>query len=183
MACFFFFSNGPKAWSECADESCPSVPNGVCSRTAIVKYQNILVDSSNSKKGEGLRFIIEKDSIAKNYLDAYQEKTQMRWLNALIGTTGTLMFFSGLTKTGSFKDSGITSKRSLMIGGAAVIMINYLIIKTLNYSSEALLLRSIEEYNKRNMPQIYFAPQSSLGPNASGMRENIEIGASFTKTF
>ena len=43
-----------------------------CSRKAIVNYQEILVDGGSNKKGEGLRFYLEKDKYSKELLDKYQ---------------------------------------------------------------------------------------------------------------
>jgi len=44
-----------------------------CSRIAIINYQEVLVDSNASDKGEGLRYHLEKDPVAKEYLNTYQK--------------------------------------------------------------------------------------------------------------
>ncbi|HLW56607.1 MAG TPA: hypothetical protein VKY27_04425, partial [Bacteriovoracaceae bacterium] len=47
-----------------------------CSRVAIINYQEVLVDVSSSNRGEGLRFYLEKDEVAKGLLDEYQENNR-----------------------------------------------------------------------------------------------------------
>tara|TARA_R110000868_G_scaffold55424_11_gene172403 strand:- start:5966 stop:6463 length:498 start_codon:yes stop_codon:yes gene_type:complete len=125
----------------------------VCSRVALVNFQEILVDTSSTQKGEGLRFYLEKDNIAKSYLDEYQEGTKIRWQNAAIGTVGTGMIIGGL-----FASDGSDAKKSLLIGGAAMILVNFFVARTLEYNNEQNLSRAIEEYNKRNLPKILFYP-------------------------
>ena len=39
-----------------------------CSRTATINYQEVLVDSASSLKGEGLRPYLAKDAEALSYL-------------------------------------------------------------------------------------------------------------------
>lgn len=129
-----------------------------CSRVATINYQKVLIDTSSTKKGEGLRYYLNKDPVAKEYLDEYQRIGRPRWYHAAIGTVGTGLIITGLARSGSFGDSGFGSKRSLIIGGALLITINFLIIKTIEYNNERLLMRSIEEYNKRNLPRIFFTP-------------------------
>ncbi|MBH47963.1 MAG: hypothetical protein CME71_07300 [Halobacteriovorax sp.] len=125
----------------------------VCSRVALVNYQEILVDTSSTQKGEGLRFYLEKDNVAKSYLDDYQEGTKIKWQNAAIGTVGTGMIIGGL-----FASDGSDAKKSLLIGGAAMILVNFFVARTLEYNNEQNLSRAIEEYNKRNLPKILFYP-------------------------
>ena len=122
-----------------------------CSRTAVINYQEVLIDNNSSQKGEGLRYYLEKDEIAKKYLDTYQEGLQRKTLNAVIGTIGTLILFSGLLVSDSS-----SRKRSLLIGGGSIVAINFLVAKTIEHNNENNLRESIEEYNKRNLPRIYF---------------------------
>jgi hypothetical protein len=124
-----------------------------CSRTAVINFQEVLVDTNSTQKGEGLRYYLEKDSVAKEYLNRYQKGTETRMINAIIGTTGSLMALSPL-----FLDMSPNSRRSLLIGGGAVIAINFLVAKTLEYQNEENLHKAIKEYNKRNGPKILFSP-------------------------
>lgn len=126
----------------------------VCSRVALVNYQEILVDTSSTQKGEGLRFYLEKDQVAKDYLDRYQDGTRIRWQNAALGTLGTGMLIGGL-----FADDGSSTKKGLLIGGAAMIVVNFFVARTLEFNNEQNLNKSIEEYNKRNLPKIFFYPE------------------------
>lgn len=137
-----------------------------CSRVAIINYQEVLVDTNSTEKGEGLRYHIEKDRTAKNYLEAYQEGTKIRWQNAALGTLGTSMMLGGILTNGNS-----ARKQTLLIGGATIMMINFLVAKTLESSNEQNLIKAIEEYNKRNLPKIYFNPEQkadgTLGPGVS----------------
>ncbi|MBF0209030.1 MAG: hypothetical protein HQK53_19390 [Oligoflexia bacterium] len=160
----------------------------ICGRTAIINYQEVLVDTTgNNKKGAGLRYFLEKDIEAKKFLDEYQEKNGPRWYNAVVGTVGTVLFFYGMGNSGSTRTSGLDSKKSYMIGGISLLILNYFLIKTLEYNSEGLLLRSIEEYNKRNLPKIYFSPYKEIrnGGNGGfgGSGSDFGFGAGIIKEF
>ncbi len=123
----------------------------VCSRMAIINYQEVLVDTNSSQKGEGLRYFLSKDKKATEFLDRYQKGTAIRWQTTLLGSIGTLLFLSGLF---SSKESG---KKGTYIGvGAGLIGLNIVISKTLERNNEINLIRAIEEYNKRHIPRIYF---------------------------
>jgi hypothetical protein len=139
-----------------------------CSRIATVNYQEVLVDANSSQKGEGLRFYLEKDKIAESYLDAYQEGSHVQWHNAVMGTTGTGLIIAGL-----FTSSTSNNKESLLIGGAAMILVNFLISKTQETANEKNLRRAIDEYNQRNLPRINFGEASSSyndrPPSATGV--------------
>ncbi len=130
----------------------------ICSRLAMVNYQEILVDTSSTQKGEGLRFYLEKDEVAKSYLDQYQDGTRIRWQNAALGTVGTGMIIGGL-----FVGDGSDAKQALLIGGAAMIIVNFFIARTLEINNEQNLNKAIEEYNKRNLPKIFFYPEGIPG--------------------
>jgi hypothetical protein len=136
-----------------------------CSRLAVINYQEVLVDTNSTEKGEGLRFHLEKDPLAKSYLDTYQEGTQIRWQNAAMGTLATSMMLGGIFTNDSSK------KRTMLIGGATIMIINFLVAKTLDSANESNLIKAIEEYNKRNLPKIYFNPErdssKSTGPGVS----------------
>lgn len=125
----------------------------VCSRTATINYQDVLVDINSTQKGAGLKYYLEKDPIAKSYLERYQEGTRQLWPSATIGTTGSLMILSGLL----VQDLS-TSRDALLIGGSALLIINFLVAKTLEVGNEKYLIKSIDEYNKRNLPRIDFLP-------------------------
>lgn len=139
-----------------------------CSRVAIINYQEVLVDTNSTQKGEGLRYHIEKDPIAKSHLDKYQEGTQIQWENAIIGTVGTGMIIGSL-----FTNSNSNNKSTLMISGATMIAINFLVARTMESANEKNLVTSIEEYNKRNLPKIYFSSEKKSAdgrtPDSSGV--------------
>lgn len=130
-----------------------------CSRVAIINNQEVLVDSNSTDKGEGLRFHLEKDQKAKEYLDLYQKNNSIFWPNAVIGTAGTGLFLYGIFNTKK-ADSNV-----FIISGAAAILVNFLIAKTLEMTNEVNLNKAVEEYNKRNLPKIYFSPEENRSQN------------------
>lgn len=146
-----------------------SLATQVCSRVALVNYQEILVDTSSTQKGEGLRYYLEKDQVAKDYLDRYQDGTKIRWQNAALGTLGTGMLIGGL-----FADDGSNAKKGLLIGGAAMIVVNFFVARTLEFNNEQNLNKAIEEYNKRNLPKIYFYPDGL--PAEGGKSPELTMG-------
>jgi hypothetical protein len=141
-----------------------------CSRVAIINYQEVLVDTNSTQKGEGLRFHLEKDATALSYLDKYQEGTQIKWHNAILGTTGTTLILTALVSNASDNN-----RQSLIIGGASLILINFLVARTLEITNEANLLKAVEEYNKRNLPRIYFGPGNNAARNPSGRSPHVMV--------
>ena len=148
-----------------------------CGRHVIIENQKVLIDTNTITKGEGLRDYLTKDPIAEKLFIEYQNKTRPKWKHAIIGSVGTGLFITGLTKSGSFTDSGLTSKRSLMISGLSILIINFLMVKTFQFTDETLLLRSIEEYNKRNRPRIF------LGPYEHFPSKQVGVGGGIIKEF
>ncbi len=129
----------------------PAQAADTCSRTALINGQDVLVDTNYSERGEGLRFHLGKDPVAEKYLNAYQEGTKLKWQNTALGTLGTILLLSGILTS-----SDNNKRRSFLIGGASLMTVNFLLYKTLENSNENNLKRSIQEYNKRNSPKIFF---------------------------
>lgn len=129
-----------------------------CSRVATVNYQEVLVDVSNKNRGEGLRYYLEKDAVSKELLNEYQDNNRPTWKSAALSTLGTAMILGGILSTGGGDSEAFTNRNFLIFGGITMIGISYLIHKTNQYNNEYLLLKSIEEYNKRNAPKIFFSP-------------------------
>lgn len=142
-----------------------------CSRVATINYQEVLVDVSSSNRGEGLRYYLQKDPNARVLLDQYQENNRPTWKSAAASTFGSAMILGGLLRTNEGQDETLTSKNFLIFGGATLIGVSYLISKTIQYNNEYLLLKSVEEYNKRNSPRIFFSPTgdgSGIGVGVGG---------------
>lgn len=141
-----------------------------CSRTALVNYQEVLVDTSSSNRGEGLRYYLQKDPVAKKLLEQYQENNRPRWQGATLSTLGTAMVLASLMRTNAGDDESLTGQTTLLLGGLTMVGVSYLISRTNQYNNEWLLQRSVEEYNKRNSPRIFFsADPSSSGSQGFGM--------------
>lgn len=134
----------------------PAQLHAACSRIATINYQKILVDAGTDKKGEGLRFYLEKDPQSKILLDKYQKENQPTFLKASTSTIGSILLLTGLLQPN--ESSGIQNKNTLMYGGAFLIALSYLTSKTLQYSNEKYLEQAVDQYNKRNSPRIYFSP-------------------------
>lgn len=146
-----------------------------CSRIAIINYQEVLVDANASEKGEGLRYHLEKDPVAKQYLDTYQKNSAIRWPNALLGTAGTGLLLFG------FFTANSQDRQVYLIAGGATILVNFLIARTLEVTNEANLNRAIQEYNKRNLPKIFFNPDDNRESDAgfSGFKIGLNKDWSF----
>jgi len=153
----------------------PSYAAETCSRVATINYQEILVDLSSKNSGEGLRYYLEKDQIAEELLNEYQENNRPTWKSAALSTLGTAMVLGGLLRTSDGEGDTITSRNFLLFGGATMIAVSYLIYKTNQYNNEYLLLKSVDEYNKRNTPKIFFAPTNPK----NGIGAGIGIGQEF----
>jgi hypothetical protein len=134
----------------------PTYAAETCSRVAIINFQEILIDTNSTQKGEGLRYHLEKDTTAIKYLDLYQEGNKIDLKNAILGTTGSSLILAGLMGSGSTE-----SKKTLYIGGISLILINFLVASTLELTNEVNLLKAVEEYNKRNLPRIYFKSEQN----------------------
>lgn len=133
--------------------------NESCSRVAIVNYQEVLVDASSSNRGEGLRYYLQRDPVAKKLLETYQENNRPRWQSAALSTFGTALTLAGIVRSGEGRNETLTGKNTLIFGGLTMIAVSYLISRTNQYNNEWLLQRSIEEHNKRNTPRIFFSAE------------------------
>ena len=65
----------------------------------------------------------------------------------------------------------------MLVGGAALIIVNFFIARTLEFNNEDNLNKAIEEYNKRNLPKIFFYPDGL--PSESG--QNPGLGMAIIK--
>ena len=142
-----------------------SFANEICSRVATISYQKVLVDAGSNKKGEGLRFYLDKDPISKELLDKYQKKNKPTILSAATSTAGSLFILAGLFKTND--SAGVQNNNTLIFGGATLIAMSYLTSKTIQFSNEKILKQAVDQYNKRNTPYIYFSPYKDQNGNSS----------------
>lgn len=148
--------------------------NETCSRVATINYQKVLVDSSSTKKGEGLRFYLEKDPVAKQHLEVYQKGTGIKWQNAALGTAGT-----GLILSTAFLDDKNSNRELFLISGLTLLTVNFLLAATMDYNNEQNLHKAIEEYNKRNLPKINFSPSKSPRDNKRTYDLSVQKGWGF----
>ncbi len=134
----------------------PCLANTTCSRTAVINYQEVLVDAGSGKLGEGLRFYLDKDPESLSLLNEYQKRSKPTLWNTGTSTVGSLMVLAGVLQSGN--KNGLGDKKVLIGGGALLITLSYLISKTMKKSNEKYLNLAIDQYNKRNSPRIYFSP-------------------------
>ncbi len=146
-----------------------------CSRVATINYQEVLVDVSSNNRGEGLRYYLEKDQVAKSLLDEYQDNNKPSWKTAALSTLGTGMIIGGILRTGTGEGESFTNRNVLLVGGLSMIVMSYLISRTNQYKNEYLLQKSVDEYNKRNTPKIYLTPLDTQ----RGMGVGIGLGQEF----
>lgn len=151
--------------------------DNACNRYAIINHQKILVDSSSTIKGDGLKYYLEKDPVAAQYFESYQKNNQPRISSALISSAGTGLVLAGYLMS---EDSlRLLNKNTLIGAGITMILVNYFVNKTNSYRNEENLQKSVEEYNKRNSPQIYFNP---IVPT-SGQNDGMGVNMGVTKEF
>lgn len=144
-----------------------------CSRTAIINYQEVLIDSANSLKGEGLRPYLAKDKVALNYLDKYQKNARPSFKSSFLGTTGVTLSLLSFTTNSEHKAPW--NSKVLLTTGITLIFVNYLFNNTLQKANEENLDKAIEEYNLKHRPKIEFTPEAS--------NDNIPSGFSWTIGF
>lgn len=140
----------------------------ICSRMAIINFQEVLIDTSSTEKGEGLRHYLEKDPQAKRYFNIYQKGTKTKWHSAVWGTAGTTFLLAGLIS------SDRENRKTLLISGAILTTINFFVTRTLEHANESYLIKAIKEYNKRNFPKIYL--NAERGDSTAKTFANISIG-------
>lgn len=140
-----------------------------CSRVATINYQEVLVDVSSNNRGEGLRYYLEKDQTAKGLLDKYQKNQNPTWKSATSSTVGTAMILAGILRPNSGDNEVVTSKNFLILGGLGLIAVSYAVTRSGQSENEAILERSVEEYNKRNTPKIFFSPADPKNGLGMGM--------------
>ncbi len=150
-----------------------------CSRVAIINYQEVLVDSGPTGRGEGLRYFLEKETLSSRLLNQYQEQNRPRWEYSILSTIGFASLLYGLFGPRIDSDRGIWSQNGLIISGGTLVALSYLVTRTHIYRNERLLERAIEEYNKNNTPRIYFSPYRELQGHNKGAGLSISINKNF----
>lgn len=141
----------------------------ICSRVATINYQSVIVDTSSNKKGEGLRFYLQKDSEALALLDEYQQKSKPSALSTTISTAGSVFILAGLASSKRNSTSSYLNRNNLIYGGLFLVGISYLTTKNIQSNNEVILKKAIDQYNKRNTPKIFFNPIDTDGNLGVGM--------------
>ena len=131
------------------------------------------MDISASSKGEGLRPFLAKDPVAESYLNHYQERSLSHHRNAIIGTLGVGLLIGSYIALRN-KKVPPPEGRALALGGVSLLVLNVLVAQSIEFGNEKLLRKSIDEYNKRNRPKIYFLPERQRRSFSEGSRVGVE---------
>lgn len=150
-----------------------------CSRIAIVNYQEVLVDSGPTGRGEGLRYYLEKNPKSKVLLDEYQKRNRPKWQYSILSTVGFASLAYGVFNPDLDGTSGLWSRKGLITIGALFVSLSYLISRTRTYSNERLLQQAVNEYNKNSSPRIYFSPYGDINKQDGGVGLGVSIQTQF----
>lgn len=131
----------------------------LCSRVALIDFQEVLVDTDNNQRGEGLRRFLERDPTALAHLERYQEGARLTWRDTVAGSVGTGLILGGLLAEDGDR------RRGLLAGGGVFMLVNFLVARTVEHANEGNLERAIEEYNKRNAPAIRLRRDGTGSPS------------------
>lgn len=148
-----------------------------CSRTAIINYQEVLIDSANSLKGEGLRPYLAKDAVALNHLETYQKNARPSFKSSFLGTTGVALSLLSFTTNSEHKAPW--NSKVLLTTGLTLILVNYIFNNTLQKTNEENLYKAIDEYNLKHSPKIEFTPELSDGTMGSSFKWSIGFSKDF----
>jgi len=132
-----------------------------CGRIATVNYQDIFIDSSSTKKGEGLRNFLAQTPESLTLLNEYQKNTSPNYVIAGASTVGFTLLLLGLTS--NRESGGFYSKESLVSTGLVIMALSLVTSQTLKRQNEDRLMESIELYNSNGGPQIEL-PVEKSGP-------------------
>ena len=152
--------------------------NESCSRIAIINHQEVLVDSSSSQKGDGLKYYLMKDDQAAGYFKTYQKNNQPNLTTPLVTSAGMAMVIGGIVA--SNQDGTFINKKTLIGSGLTLLIVNYFISKTNQFRNEKNLQRAVEEYNKRQTPKIYFSP---FADGETGQSQNLGVNIGLSQRF
>ena len=155
-----------------------------CSRTARINFQEVLVDTSSSRKGEGIKYYLEKDPTAKTYYDTYVKKQKNQLIHSVLGTTAIGLILNGVLKSNDPNKNNFQNKGVWIASGALLIGLNILLAHTLSISNEKNLQRAVKEYNKRNLPKIHFGPFINQFENErNSSSRKFGVGGQISKEF
>ena len=128
-----------------------------CSRKAIYKNKEILIDGYTGSKGSGLNNIMTSNKKALSHLIKYQNSNDIQMFNLVSGTVSSASLLTGLLYTGSK-----SNKNNLILFGGIVALINFLTTKTIQFYNERELTLAVDEFNKSSDEQIRIIDQNRL---------------------
>ena len=131
--------------------------NKTCSRKAIFKNKEVLVDGYTGIKGSGLNDILKNNSKAYKHLKNYQRFNDTRLLNLVSGSVSSASILTGLLYTGDK-----SNKSNFLLFGGIVALLNFLTTKTVQFYNERELMLAIEEHNKGSKDQIRLLNSSQM---------------------
>lgn len=144
-----------------------------CSRIAMYNYQEILIDSTTSKKGEGLRPLLQKEPEALRKLEIYQKNADLKWPNAVVGSIGVGLIATSL----ALKES--SAKSTYLVSGLTTMLLNFFISKTLEITNEKNLDEAISIFNKNQPNPILIKHQDGLSQTKDQLTSPFYLSLSF----
>ena len=129
--------------------------NQTCSRTAIYKNKEILIDGYTGVKGSGLINIMKKHPKASEHLTKYRASSDIKKINLVAGSISSASILTGLLYTGDK-----SNKNNFLLFGGIIALVNFLATKTIQFYSEKELTLAIEEFNKASNSEIRLFDQN-----------------------
>ena len=131
-----------------------------CSRKALYKNQEILIDGYTGVNGSGLNKIMKDYPKAMYHLNKYQKLNDIKVFNLVSGSVSTASLLTGLLYSGDK-----SNKNNFILFGAVVALINFLTTKTIKFYNEKELTLAIDEFNKTSQHSINMIDQGSSDTN------------------
>ncbi len=123
-------------------------PDSTCSRSFIFQNKTYPVDSNRKQDGEGLRFVLKKNSQSEAMLNDYQGQLKSATLPAYIGTLGLAMAISGRFLAGTKNDPGRRDTTyALVYPGILLAVSSYIYAQLGIKSKESVLEDAVNNYN------------------------------------
>lgn len=127
-------------------------------RTVQINGESIAIDASTTQKGEGIRYYLEKDPIALEYLNQYAQTNKPNWKRIAVSTFGVGLILGSIIASNE-TDNIFLKRDTLLYSGLGIVALSFIFAKTKQGEQEIYLNQAIQEYNKRNKPEIIWSPQ------------------------
>ena len=86
-----------------------------------------------------------------------------------MGSVGTGLLIGGILAA----KNNLLERQSLIAVGSTLLVLNFFLAQALKSQNENLLFKAIKEYNKENLPKIYFIPYRGKSIRLSQVHKSI----------